>query len=83
MEHSFLDSFDYDEDEGDSDREEQGENTDTVTCPHCQRAVYEQAEVCPYCDEYFLAEDTTKRKPLWIILGVAVCLVIVILLWIL
>lgn len=51
--------------------------SDTVPCPHCGREVYEDAERCPYCENYISEEDTppsSSRKPWWLIVGVLLCL---------
>jgi predicted nucleic acid-binding Zn ribbon protein len=48
-------------------RDDDGE--DTVPCPHCGKAVYEDAERCPYCETYLSEEDAPARNPWWIILG--------------
>ena len=51
-----------------------------VPCPHCGTDIYDEAEQCPACGQYLSREDEPARpKPWWIVLGVAICLVIVIL----
>jgi predicted nucleic acid-binding Zn ribbon protein len=50
---------------------------DTVPCPYCGKAVYEDAERCPYCENYLSREDAPGRQPTWIVIGVLVCLVLV------
>jgi hypothetical protein len=52
----------------------------TIACPHCGEDVYDDAEQCPACGQYQSLEDEPARaKPWWIVIGVAICLVIVIL----
>ncbi len=46
----------------------------TITCPSCQREVYEDAAVCPYCHEIILAPT---GYPTWVV-WVAVLLLAVI-----
>jgi hypothetical protein len=58
------------------------DDDDTVPCPNCRRAIHEEAERCPYCEQYITAEDAPSRPPVWLALGVLLCLVIVVL-WIL
>jgi predicted nucleic acid-binding Zn ribbon protein len=73
---------DEDEDEGDDegDAEDGEDDATTDECPHCGAAVYDDAEQCPTCGKYLSREDAPSRLPAaWILIGVAVCLVIVIL----
>jgi predicted nucleic acid-binding Zn ribbon protein len=60
---------DYDSDEG----------PDTVPCPHCKKPIPEDTPRCPYCENYLSDEDASQPrvKPLWIVVGVVVCLVLV------
>lgn len=61
------------EDWGNDDDEEE-----TIPCPYCHREVHEDAQRCPYCERYISAEDApAAAKPWWIIIGVALCLVVV------
>ncbi len=51
----------------------------TVACPHCGEEVYDDAEQCPACGRYLSREDApAAARPWWIVIGVAVCLVIVV-----
>ncbi len=67
-------------DEADMDQTDQPA---TEPCPYCGKPVSELAEVCPHCRSYISQEDAASRKPLWLIIGVVVCLVIVVLCWVL
>ena len=61
-------SDDWDEDDDDP----------TVPCPHCKRPIHEDAQRCPYCENYISAEDSPPAaKPWWLILGVVLCLYVV------
>lgn len=54
----------------------------TVACPFCGKAVYEQAEACNFCGHYLSSEDLSRSTmPLWVVIGVIVCLAVVIGLW--
>jgi len=63
----FDESWDDDDDLGTPD----DEPVDTIRCPECRRDVYEDAEACPYCG-HFLVADTSAwagRPMWWIVLG--------------
>jgi hypothetical protein len=56
---------------------------DTVPCPFCKTAVYDEAEWCPHCRNYLFYDGTAaSAKPWWVVGGVIVCLLVV-LYWIL
>ena len=58
----------WDGDDGD-------EEEPTVPCPYCRREIHEDAQRCPYCENYISAEDAPPaRKPWWIIVGVLLAL---------
>ncbi len=47
----------------------------TVPCPWCKAQIHEDAEQCPSCGMYLSAEDAPPQpKPLWIVIGVGLCL---------
>ena len=52
-----------------------------VRCPSCGAWVYEDAGICPKCGNYFTEEDVAGRTPVWIVVGVIVCLAVVVLMW--
>lgn len=59
------------------------ENGETIPCPHCGQAIHEDAQRCPYCENWISEEDSTpERKPVWIIVTAVICLLLV-MLWIL
>ena len=61
--------FDYSEDDDDDL---------CIPCPFCGRRILEESERCPYCEKYISREDAPyARKPLWIWIGVLVCLYVV------
>jgi hypothetical protein len=48
------------------------EEVETTPCPSCRREIHEDAERCPYCEQYISQEDGgLSRKSWWIIVGVA------------
>ena len=57
--------------------DDEGDDDDTVACPHCFRPVYEDAERCPSCGKYLSLEDAPRRHPWWLVIGVLICLAIV------
>jgi hypothetical protein len=53
-------------------------DNDTVPCPYCKAEIYEDSLRCPRCGNYISAEDAPSGpKPLWIAIGIIVCLVLV------
>lgn len=68
---------DMDQDDGDD------EFVETEPCPFCGKPVYEQAEICPHCGQYIVDQESSRKKPLWIVVGVAVCLTLILIVWVL
>jgi hypothetical protein len=68
-----YDDDDYEESEDDD------ETFDTVPCPYCREPIHEDFVRCPHCENYISTADGPRLKvqPWWIIVGVAVCLLIV------
>ena len=54
----------------------------TEPCPYCGESISELAEVCPHCHSYISLEDAPSHKPVWLIVGVVVCLGIILLFWV-
>ncbi|HEV3259217.1 MAG TPA: hypothetical protein VG013_20280 [Gemmataceae bacterium] len=76
----YQDEFeegDLDDDEFPEPDSDEGEGVETVSCPHCRRPVYEEAEQCPHCGSYISAEDSPRRPPWWLAVGVLLCLGVV------
>ena len=66
-----------------ADRDEHDDPVETP-CPYCGAAVSELAEVCPRCGNYISSEDAPPaRKPKWFLIGLALCLIVVLVFWIL
>jgi len=68
-------------DPSDMDQDDDAEFAQTRPCPECGRAIYEDAEVCPHCGSYISPKETASRKPLWILIGVGVCLIVILIAW--
>jgi predicted nucleic acid-binding Zn ribbon protein len=50
----------------------------TIPCPFCGRAIHEDSQRCPYCEQYITEEHAPPaRKPWWIVVGALICLYIV------
>ena len=78
---------DWEDDGGEPADEEwtpdDGDEDETVPCPHCQESVHEQAERCPNCGWYISEEDAPPaRRPTWIVIGFILALTVA-LLWVL
>jgi RNA polymerase subunit RPABC4/transcription elongation factor Spt4 len=50
----------------------------TVPCLLCRELILEDAERCPYCDNYISAEDAPARKSTWMWIGLIVALILAI-----
>jgi hypothetical protein len=79
MPRRVTDHEEWDEDDwqhsSDDDDSDEGS---TVACPYCKRPIPEDVPRCPYCENYISDEDVSpSRKPLWIVVGVLVCLYII------
>lgn len=73
------DDNDLDDEDDDSGDVESSEDDSTSACPHCGKAVYDDAEQCPACGEYLSQEDAaaTPRK-WWVVVTAVICLVLAI-----
>jgi hypothetical protein len=70
---------DYDEDAFDDievPEEEMGAAGDTKPCPYCRESIYDDTVRCPHCGNYLSREDAPFRRPLWMIVGALICLVV-------
>lgn len=67
--HDELDDIEFPDAESGDD--------DLTPCPSCRRPIYEDAERCPYCENWISREDAPGRPPTWVFVGVLVCLAIV------
>jgi hypothetical protein len=54
-----------------------------IPCPYCRKEMSELAEVCPHCGSYISSEDAPRRRPWWLLAGVAVTMAAVLLAWVL
>jgi uncharacterized protein (DUF983 family) len=74
---------DYDEIDYSGFDTSSSDDDSTSPCPHCGELIFDDAVRCPECGQYLSREDAPSLpKPAWILVGVAVCVVIV-LVWIL
>jgi hypothetical protein len=51
-----------------------------ITCPHCGREYYDQAEICPHCGD--AREKEGPFLPAWAIVTAALVLIVFILTWV-
>jgi hypothetical protein len=47
----------------------------TVPCPHCGEDIFDDAEQCPYCQQYISAADFKKQIPTWVIVLIVLTIV--------
>jgi ribosomal protein L37E len=56
---------------------EDDDDLTTVACPACGREMYEDAPQCPSCGTYPSREQHSgSPKPLWLIVGAGLCLLV-------
>jgi uncharacterized paraquat-inducible protein A len=69
-------------DPSDMDRDDY---TITVRCPHCRKFIDEQAEQCPRCGMYIVANDqpSERRFPAWVTIGIVLAMIAIIYGWVL
>lgn len=79
--HTDEDEADFNNREDpDPDDMDDSDDPEVVDCPYCGQPISEEAERCPFCENYISAEDS-PRKTKWWILGGAILLVIATLMW--
>jgi hypothetical protein len=87
----------YDEDDDDlepddeaSDHDPEGPSPDEMdshddpdldACPHCRKLITEDAERCPHCGQYVSAEEAPLSKPMWVVIGVILALLVALVAW--
>ena len=63
------DTYDYDDDAFDvsDDGYSDDDELETLPCPECGQAIYEEAEQCPHCGQYvtFPSSHAFDGKPWW------------------
>ncbi len=68
------DDDDLDDDEYPEPNLGDEDSVDTVPCPYCQQAVFEDAERCPHCENYLSREDAPLLIPPWLRVGALLAL---------
>ncbi len=43
------------------------QDDDTVACPHCGEDIFDDADQCPYCQQYISAADFKREIPTWVV----------------
>jgi predicted nucleic acid-binding Zn ribbon protein len=72
-----------DPDDSDIDPDDGEDFATTEPCPSCGEPVYEDAEICPKCGQYISQQNSTSRKPLWIVVTTGICVAIILIVWVL
>lgn len=67
------DDLDERDDPDASDQDSDDDASATVSCPNCGQDVYEDADRCPYCNEYITAASSGGR-PTWLIIAAILAL---------
>ena len=75
--------YDDPADPDESDMDDDGEDGPSlVPCPYCGREISEDSEQCPRCGRYLSEEDTSRRKPAWVVVAAVALLVAILLTWV-
>jgi predicted nucleic acid-binding Zn ribbon protein len=48
-------------------------------CPHCKKMIDEDADVCPRCGYFITTDESPRRFPIWVMVGIVLMLLAVIL----
>ncbi len=67
---------DLDDREAPDDEDRDDEDDETDPCPWCGEPVYHDAERCPDCGKYLSREDSPRRLPAWLLIGVGLGLLV-------
>jgi uncharacterized protein (DUF983 family) len=73
----FLARDDDDWDDADDEFDSEEDDKSTIACPNCHKQVYDDAEQCPYCGHYISDQDWSSGKPLLVVVGMILCLLVV------
>lgn len=74
MPRRHYDDDDLDDDEYPDPGQGDEDSVDTIPCPYCKRAVFEDAERCPHCENYLSREDSPSQIPPWLKVGALLAL---------
>jgi len=58
-------------DDADTDH---GESVDFFPCPYCKKMIPDDADLCNYCRNFIVRDSS--RLPMWIVIGIILCLVV-------
>lgn len=70
-----------DEDDESYDLSQDGRDedpADTIECPACGASIYEEAECCPDCGKYIVAD---LRTPRWVVWTAALGVIVILVVW--
>jgi predicted nucleic acid-binding Zn ribbon protein len=66
-----------------SDLDDEDDELEEMACPSCRRYVTEDTQKCPYCGEWIIPEEPSRRGwPRWLFVGVVVLMLMAVLRWI-
>ena len=69
------DNWESDSEYEDYDDHQESDELDTVDCPYCGEAMFDDAPSCPHCGNYVTAEDRPPEpKPRWFVVAAWLCL---------
>jgi len=79
-------SEDWEEDKDlpqEADLDDEDDDLEEMTCPSCRRYVTEDTQKCPYCGEWIIPEESSRRGwPRWLFIGAVLLMLWAVLRWI-
>ena len=78
---SDSDDLDHDREGPDPEEMDSSDEADLEVCPNCRKLISEETERCPHCGEFITLDNALLPKPMWIVIGIVVALLIALLLW--
>jgi hypothetical protein len=67
---------DVDWEDPDPSDQDSHDDPELVPCPYCKKLISEDTDICHLCGSYILNDDSRAPVPMWIIVGVVICILL-------